>query len=259
MKVQKQTNIRHFSRALSYWIWLCVLSCTVSVQTVFAQTNNIVVSGKVVDEQGETLIGVTVVVKEVFIGTATDENGNYKFSVPANSTLVFSSVGMEKQEIKVAGRTTINVVMKVATLEIEEVVVTAFAKQKKINVTGAISAVSGKDILAAPVANISNALVGLSPGLSAVQASGEPGRNEADITIRGVATYGNTSPLIVIDGIEQAAEQAFTAFNSIDPNEILGISVLKDASSTAVYGIRAANGVIIVTTKRGKAKGKPFL
>ncbi|WP_163175131.1 TonB-dependent receptor [Bacteroides sp. 51] len=214
------------------------------------------IKGQITDQFGETMIGVNVMVKDAFTGTITDMDGNYRLSAPSNATLVFSSVGMETQEIKVAGRTTINVVMAEAAQSIEEVVVTAFATQKKINVTGAISAVSGKDILASPVSNISNALVGVTPGLSAVQAGGEPGRNEADITIRGVATYGSTAPLIVIDGIEQAAEQAFTAFNSIDPNEILGISVLKDASSTAVYGIRAANGVIIVTTKRG-GLGKP--
>lgn len=256
MKVQKQTNFRSFSHTLPYRMWLCVLVCILSVQTAFSQTKSVVVSGNVTDESGEALIGVNVKVKEIFIGTVTDIDGNYKFSVPADATLIFTSVGMETQEIKVSGRTTINVVMAVSALEIEEVVVTAFAKQKRINVTGAISAVSGREILAAPVANISNALVGISPGLSAVQAGGEPGRNEADITIRGVATYGSSAPLIVIDGIEQAAEQAFTAFNSLDPNEILGISILKDASSTAVYGIRAANGVIIVTTKRGSV-GRP--
>ncbi len=214
------------------------------------------VTGTVTEESGETVIGANVMVKDLHTGTITDIDGNYSISVPEDATLVFSSVGMETQEIRVSGRATINVVLKLASVGIEEVVVTAFATQKKVNVTGAISTVSGRDILAAPVANISNALVGVAPGVSAVQAGGEPGRNESDITIRGVATYGSTAPLIVIDGVEQAAEQAFTAFNTLDANEILGISILKDASSTAVYGIRAANGVIIVTTKRGSA-GKP--
>lgn len=256
MKERKQIKNRRFSHVLSYRILQCVLICVISVQTAFCQTGDVVVSGKVTDEQGEALIGANVKVKDASNGTITDLNGHYKLSVPSNATLVFSSVGMKTQEFKVSGHTTINVVMAEMVEGIEEVVVTAFATQKKVNVTGAISVVSGKDILAAPVANISNSLVGITPGLSAVQTGGEPGRNDADITIRGIATYGSTSPLIVIDGIEQAAEQAFAAFNSLDPNDILGISVLKDASSTAVYGIRAANGVIIVTTKRGLV-GKP--
>jgi len=255
MKGQKQTNRKRISQALSRGIWLCVLVCAVSVQTAFGQ-NSVMVTGTVTEESGETVIGANVMVKDLHTGTITDIDGNYSISVPEDATLVFSSVGMETQEIRVSGRATINVVLKLASVGIEEVVVTAFATQKKVNVTGAISTVSGRDILATPVANISNALVGVAPGVSAVQAGGDPGRNDSDITIRGVATYGSTAPLIVIDGVEQAAEQAFTAFNALDANEILGISILKDASSTAVYGIRAANGVIIVTTKRGSA-GKP--
>ena len=236
--------------------FLCLIVCVYLAQAVTGQST-VTVRGNVTDKSGETVIGVTVMVKNSAIGTVTDVNGNYSLSnVPANATLIFSSIGMQSQEQDVAGRAVINVVMSEATLEIDEVVVTAFATQKKINVTGAISVVSGKEILSTPVSNISNALVGISPGLSAIQSSGEPGRNEVDITIRGMATYGNASPLIVIDGVEQAAEQAFTAFNSLDSNDILGISILKDASSTAVYGIRAANGVIIVTTRRGSA-GKP--
>ena len=237
-------------------MWLLLLVCVLSAQTVFGQPT-VTVRGNVTETSGETLPGVTVMVKNTNIGTVTDVNGNYSLSpVPDNATLVFSSVGMITQEVQLLGQTVVNMVMSEAVSEIEEVVVTAFATQKRVNVTGSISVVSGKEILATPVSNIANALVGISPGISAVQVSGEPGRNAVDLTIRGMSTYGNASPLIVIDGVEQAAEQAFTAFNTLDPNDILGISVLKDASSTAVYGIRAANGVIIVTTKRGNI-GKP--
>lgn len=252
-------NLKKLSYVMLCRVWLCLFVCAIPVQAIFGQSDVVTVSGKVTDESGEALIGVTIRVKNTTSGTVTDVSGNYRFAVPSNAKLVFSSVGMESQEIEVNGRTTVDVTLKESVVGIDEVVVTAFATQKKVNITGAISVVSGKDILAAPVSNISNALVGITPGLSAVQSGGEPGRNEADITIRGVATYnGSTAPLIVIDGIEQAAEQAFTAFNALDPNEILGISVLKDASSTAVYGIRAANGVIIVTTKRGTV-GKPVI
>lgn len=214
------------------------------------------ISGVVSDDTGETVIGASVVVKGTNNGTITDLDGNYSISVPKGTTLVFSSIGYKSVEVKVEDSQVLNVKLLTDSEMMEEVVVTAFATQKKVNVTGAISTVSGSDILASPVSNISNALVGVTPGISSIQTGGEPGHNEADITIRGVATYGDSTPLIVIDGIEQAAEQAFTAFNSLDPNDILGISVLKDASSTAVYGIRAANGVIIVTTKRGQA-GRP--
>lgn len=217
------------------------------------------VKGTVKDKLGETLIGVNVTVKGTTNGTITDINGNYSLpKVPKNGTLVFSYVGMQTSEMNVAGKTIINLVMSDESIGLEQVVVTAFATQKKVNVTGAISTVSGKDIVAVPVSNISNALVGNTPGVSGLQTSGEPGRNAATIRIRGISTYGDATPLIVIDGVEQSAEQAFSELNSMDPNEILGVSVLKDASSTAVYGIRSANGVIIITTKRGLV-GKPVV
>jgi TonB-linked SusC/RagA family outer membrane protein len=223
----------------------------------FAQNTS--VTGTVTDESGEPLIGVSVLVKGMpTIGASTNINGAFSLSqVPPQSVLVFSYLGYVAQEIPVNNRTTINVQLKEDTQMLEEVVVTAFAVQRRVNVTGAISTVTGNEIAATPVSNISSALVGLAPGISALQMGGEPGRNAADITIRGISTYnGSSAPLIVIDGIEQASERAFDAFDNLDPNEILGISVLKDASSTAVYGIRAANGVIIVTTKRGLV-GRP--
>ena len=237
---------------------LLLLAGLFSGLVVLAQTGGgrIPVSGVVTDDSGETLIGASVIIKNTTQGTVTDLDGHYSFTVPEGATLVFSSIGYKTVEVNVGSSRVINIRLVTDAELMEEVVVTAFATQKKVNVTGAITTVSGSDILAAPVANISNALIGVTPGISSVQAGGEPGRNEADITIRGVATYGSSTPLIVIDGIEQAAEQAFTAFNALDPNDIIGISVLKDASSTAVYGIRAANGVIIVTTKRGQS-GRP--
>jgi TonB-linked SusC/RagA family outer membrane protein len=221
----------------------------------------ITVKGVVSDKTGETLIGVNVSVKGAnpMIGTVTDINGSYTLDgVPADATLVFSYVGMASQEIQVAGRSTINLIMDEESIGLNQIVVTAFATQKRINVTGALSTVSGKEIASVPVANVTSALIGNTPGVSGLQVSGEPGRNDATIRIRGVATYGNNTPLIVIDGVEQPSEQAFAELNSMDPNNILGLSILKDASSTAVYGIRAANGVIIVTTKRGIA-GKPVI
>lgn len=258
---RKIRNLLH-SAPLYQFLIVCMFVCCIPsymYASVNQSTDVIAVSGIVKDGTGDPLIGVNVKVKSTINGTITDFEGNYNLTnVPKDAVLEFSYVGMVTQEIKVAGRNVINVVLQESTLTLEQVVVTAFATQKKVNVTGAISAVSGKDLMASPVANISNALIGNSPGVSGLQTSGEPGRNATDIRIRGISTYGNASPLVVIDGVEQASEQAFAELNAIDPNEILGISILKDASSTAVYGIRGANGVIIVTTKRGRV-GKPVI
>lgn len=220
-----------------------------------AQTVN--VTGLVKDQIGP-LAGVTVIEKGTSNGTVTDENGEFLLGVKAGATIVVSSIGYQTVEVALNGRTRIEVNLKEDNELLQETVVTAFATQKKVNVTGAISSVNGGDLVSTPVANIANALLGNTPGVGGLQTSGEPGRNAADIYIRGISTYGASTPLIVIDGVEQASEQAFAEFNAIDPNEIAGISVLKDAASTAVYGVRGANGVIIVTTKRG-AQNKPVI
>ena len=225
---------------------------------LFAQSRT--VSGVVLDDKGEPLFGAFVVQAGTTNGVSADFDGRYSLTVPQGTvTLQFQFIGYKTVEIPVpANQAVLNVNMEVDANLMEEVVVTAFATQKKVNVTGAISSVNGSDILAAPVANISNALVGNTPGVAGLQTSGEPGRNGTDIKVRGISTYGSSAPLIIIDGVEQAAEQAFAEFNAMDANEIQGISVLKDAASTAVYGVRGANGVIIVTTKRGSV-GKPTI
>jgi TonB-linked SusC/RagA family outer membrane protein len=217
-----------------------------------------VITGTVIDASGEPVIGVNVLEKGSLNGVITDLNGRFSLNVSDNAVLQISYIGYLRQEITIGEQSDLQIILVEDSQSIEEVVVTAFATQKRINVTGAISTLSGKEVVSIPVGNISNALVGNTPGISGLQTSGEPGRNAATIRIRGISTYGDATPLIVIDGVEQPAEQAFTELNSMDPNEVLGISVLKDASSTAVYGIRSANGVIIVTTKRGLV-GKPVV
>jgi TonB-linked SusC/RagA family outer membrane protein len=216
------------------------------------------ISGTVTDSSGEPVIGANIIEVGTTNGTITDIDGRFSLQVENNAVIHISYISYLDQDIPTVGRTTFDIVLQEDTKTLEEVVVTAFATQKRVNVTGAISTVSGNDIIAVPVANISSILVGITPGISAVTISGEPGQDAAEIAIRGISTYGtaSTMPLIVIDGIEQPAEQAMNVMNSMNPNDILGISVLKDASSTAVYGIRAANGVIIITTKRGQV-GKP--
>lgn len=238
---------------------LCVFfALAASAGLAFAQQRT--VSGTVTDETGEPMAGVVVIEGGTSNVALTDDKGRYSIQIPDSQvTLEFKFMSYKTKTVEVSSKQDkVNVSMEVDATEMEEVVVTAFATQKKINVTGAISSVNGTDLVSAPVANISNALIGNTPGVSGLQTSGEPGRNQTQLYIRGISTYGSANPLIIIDGIEQADEQAFAEFNSMDANEIASISVLKDAASTAVYGVRGANGVIIVKTKRGN-EGKPTI
>ncbi|OAQ40301.1 hypothetical protein A5893_04935 [Pedobacter psychrophilus] len=226
-----------------------------------ATNANFPVKGKVLDELGQPIPGVSVQLAGTTFGTVTDLNGNFTLNVPdAGGNLNFSFIGYNNYTIAVDSKSgVLTIKLSPSTSALNEVVVTAFATQKKVNVTGAISTIDAKDILASPVGNITNALIGNAPGVSGLQKSGEPGRNGTKIYIRGLSTYsGSSDPLIVIDGIEQPAERPYEQLNGIDANEIESVSILKDAASTAVYGIRAANGVIIVTTKRGTI-GKPVI
>ncbi len=207
------------------------------------------ISGKVTDKKGFGIPGVTVVIKDSNVGTITDESGNFLLSITQNSpVLVFSFIGMKEQEITIGLKNNITVVMEEEFIGLDEVVAIAYGSQKKMTITGSISSMKGDELLKTPTGSVANALSGAVTGLSSVQYSGEPGADAADIYIRGVATLNGTSPLIQVDGVERD-------FNSIDPNEIESITVLKDASATAVFGVRGANGVILITTKRG-SEGK---
>ena len=206
------------------------------------------VSGKVTDSSGASLPGVSVVVKGTTIGTITDASGNYSLSnVPENGTLQFSFIGMTAQEVVVGNKTAINVVMQEETFGIEEVVAVGYGVQKKINLTGSISSVSAKELESRPITQTSQALAGLSTGISVSQGSGRPGGDGAEIRIRGIGTFSGAGkdPLVLIDGL--AAN-----INDVEPNNIKSISILKDAASAAIYGTRAANGVILIETKRGQ-------
>lgn len=211
------------------------------------------IRGNVVDEFANPLEAVTVTVKGTPIATTTDADGNFSIRVPQGAShLVFSTLGFEVLEQPIGTSSTQNAVLKSSVSDLEEVVVVAYGVQKKESVVGAISSVSGEDIAKSPTVNLTQALAGRLPGLTAVQGSGQPGFNAASILIRGQPTFGNAAPIIIVDGIERQD------FGNIDPNEVESINILKDASATAVYGIRGANGVIVVTTKRGQA-GKPVI
>ena len=231
---------RKLSHLLGMLVLLLLLPGQISAQ-------NVRVTGRVLDEQGEGVIGAGVVIQGTTTGTITDLDGNFALSVPRGTTLEISCVGFATQEVQVTG-TTLTVTLLPDTTALDESVVIAYGQQKKVTITGAVSAVGGDDLLKAPVANVANALQGNLPGVSAVQASGMPGADEPVIRIRGVGSLNSAEPLVLVDGVERS-------FSQLDPNEIESISVLKDASATAVFGVRGANGVILVTTKRG-ATGK---
>lgn len=204
------------------------------------------VTGKVTDTSGATLPGVSIVVKGTTIGVITDNHGKFSIpSIPANATLQFSFVGMKSQEIKVEGKSSVNVTMVENVTSLEEVVAVGYGTQKKVNLTGAVTSVSGEDITKRQVGQSSMVLQGIAPGVTVTQRSGQPGYDEGTIRIRGNTTLGNNNPLVLVDGIEMD-------LNSINPSDIESISILKDAASSSIYGSRAANGVVLVITKRAE-------
>jgi TonB-linked SusC/RagA family outer membrane protein len=214
------------------------------------QQQSFTVSGRVTDASGNALPGVTVVIQDSSKGTITDANGNYSFgNVPGNATLLFSFVGMKQQEIPVAGKNTINVMMIEETIGIEEVVAVGYGTVKKSDLTGSVASVSSQSFLDQPASSANSILAGRAPGVTVRRMNGAPGEGWT-IRIRGAnSLYGGNDPLVVVDG----------NYSSI-PNmyDIESIEILKDASATAIYGSRGANGVILVKTKRG-TEGKPKL
>lgn len=207
------------------------------------------VSGSVKDSEGNSLPGVSVVVKGTTTGVITDMNGQFRLSVPVDAqTLTFSFVGMKTHEILLGGKTNVNVTLEEEAVGIEEVVAVGYGMQKKVNLTGSVQNVTSEDLVKRSASNASNALQGLIPGVSVIQTSGRPGADGATIRIRGVGSLNSSSnPLVLIDGVEGD-------MNYIDLNSIESISVLKDAASASIYGSRASNGVILITTKRSKGK-----
>jgi TonB-linked SusC/RagA family outer membrane protein len=201
------------------------------------------------EKDGQTLPGVSVLIKDTSLGTTTDLDGNYSLKVPSDNTvLVFSFIGMTTKEVVVGNQTVIDLNLQEDAKIIEEVIIVGFGLQKKVSVVASISQIGTRDLKLAPVTNLSNSLTGRLPGLITLQASGQPGADAASMLIRGRSSLTNTNPLILVDGVERD-------FRTVDANEVENISILKDASATAVYGVRGANGVILVTTRRG-AEGK---
>ena len=212
--------------------------------SIFAQ--NITVHGTVKDENSEPLIGATIQVQGTSTGTVTDMEGNYTLpDVPRNAKLVVSYVGMETQVIDVNGRTSINVVLKESPETLEEVVVIGYGTIKKRDLTGSVTSVRNDDIIVTPTNNVMEALSGKIPGMDIIKPSGAVG-SDVETLLRGSRSiYGDNAPLYIIDGVPGN-------YNSVNPSDIESVDILKDASSTAIYGSAGANGVVIITTKRGK-------
>ena len=217
-----------------------------SVADVNAVQQNGTCKGVVKDAAGEAIIGASVVVKGTTNGSITDFDGNFELSgVKKGAVLQVSYVGYITQEVKYDGKD-LNVILKEDNMNLEEVVVVGYGTQKKANLTGSVANVNNKLIESRPITSVSAGLQGLLPGVTVTQRSGQPGADNGTIRVRGTGTFNVADPMVIVDGVE-------STMNDIDANDIESISVLKDAASAAIYGSKAANGVILITTKRGKS------
>lgn len=246
-------------------VWLCVFALLAmqpgkvkgsgvhsQVLTVQQQAKERTVTGTVSDDLGP-VAGATVMIKGTTQGAITDMDGKFTLKVPIGKTLVISFIGFENKEIVYKGESELKIMLAEDVTQLQEVQIVAYGTTKKVTVTGALSSVKSDEIMKSPVGSIANALSGKVPGLASVQTSGQPGADDATLYVRGVGslTTEGSSPLCLVDGVERS-------FTQLDPNEIEDITVLKDASATAVFGVRGANGVILVTTKRGQ-QGKAHI
>ena len=215
---------------------------------------SLTVKGKVSSTDGELLPGVNVKVKDATIGTITDFDGNYQLQVNKGEILEFTYVGFKKYEVKINAQRDLNVELTPDQTSLDEVVVVAYGKAKRITLTGAVSGIQAREIRNVPTSNLQNALTGKLPGFFSQQTSGQPGKDASDFFIRGVSSLNDdgNKPLIIVDDVQYTYEQ----LSQINVNEIESISILKDASTTAIYGIKGANGVLVVKTRRG-LEGKP--
>ena len=252
MKLKLLFNFISFSKyPVKEFFVMCLLLNIFLAADSLAQA--VVISGTVTSgEDNSGLPGTNIIIKGTTSGTISDLDGKYTLEVPSReSILIFSSVGFKTQEIPVGNNSTIDVVMEPEITSLSEIVVVGYGTQEKVSVTGSVVDVEGEELIKSPAVDITNSIAGRMPGVVAIQTGGEPGYDGSEIKIRGTNTLGNSEPLIVIDGIPDRDG----GFGRLSPQDIESISVLKDASA-AIYGARAANGAIIVTTKRG-ATGKP--
>jgi len=247
-------RLHHKTRGLLLRITNAVISIVATLfllypQFSYAQNNEIV--GRVIDTENRIIAGTSVTVKGSTLSAVADEQGNFAIPATSSDTLIFSFVGYQTLELAVGQQTDLTVVLTSQDNVLDEVAVVGFGTQRKVTVTGAISSISVREMQKVSTPALSNAIAGKLPGIITRQASGEPGYDAAQVFIRGLSTFGNNTPLILIDGVERD-------MNQINAQEIESFTILKDASATAVYGVRGANGVILINTKRGTL-GKPAI
>ncbi len=235
-------------RRLLYGLLLLLVTFVAPAQ---AQTAKKITGIIVADADGTTLPGASVTVKGTNQGTVTDAEGRFLVTVPSSqATLVISLIGYGAQEVVAGTQTTLNIRLKEDVAVLNEVVVVGYGQQKKLNLTGAVETIRFDEAVNLPVTNSSQLMYGRFSGVQLTQSSGLPGADASSINIRGIGTFGSSTPLVVIDNIQYSG---LTEFNNLSPSDIESISVLKDASASAIYGARGANGVIVVTTKKGKS------
>ena len=232
---------------------MIVISKKEAAGSSITQQKQIIVKGIVKDENGEPVVGANVVEKGTSNGTITDMDGHFLLNeVSPNAMVSISYIGYKTEEIALNNRSSLTITLTEDSEQLDEVVVVGYGTQKKVNLTGSVVSVSAKDIQDIPVANTTTLLQGRLPGLVLTQNGAQAGNDNPEIRIRGIGTFGNNNPMVLIDGVEGSISQ----IAEIPSADIESISVLKDAASAAIYGVRAANGVILITTKRGQASSK---
>ena len=224
---------------------ILIFSLILSFSALFAQQR--FVSGRVTDESKAPVTGASVIVPGTTIGTITDVDGNFKIQVPeATRNLSFSFVGFDSQLVGISGRNSVDVKFRMSSVGLQEVVTVGYGTQKKVNLTGSVAALKGDALAERSTTQTSQSLAGMAAGVTVTSNNGKPGKEGTIIRIRGIGTVNDNTPLVLIDGVA-------SSIDAVDPNDIESISILKDAASSAIYGSRAANGVILITTKRGKS------
>lgn len=237
-------------------LFICLISIVCIIDSTYASVDSIkqyksekLISGVIIDIDGIPMPGVNITIKGTGSGVISNIDGKYELSVPIKSTIIYSFIGYQTQEVVYENQKVINIVLREATQELKDVVIVGYGNQKKTSVTGALTLAKPEELQKISTPSLSNTLGGMVAGVITRQSSGEPGYDQAEILIRGIATWANKSPLVLVDGVERD-------INLINSQEVESFTVLKDASATAVYGVRGANGVILINTKKGKM-GKP--
>jgi len=218
----------------------------ISALPVIQQNNRKNITGIITDERGEPIIGANIIEKGTTNGIISNIDGEFALTVSENAVLQVSYIGYTNQEFRIGNQAFLKIILKEDSQALDEVVVVGYGIQKKVNLTGAVSSIKSEELERQPVVTLKDALAGLAPGMTVTKSSGQPGTSNADISIRGVGTWQDSGPLVLVDGMSMS-------IGDVLPSDIESISVLKDAASAAIYGSRAANGVILITTKQGKA------